>query len=74
MLNKYIIIIVKEVKKLVKRREVIKILTKNGFVLARNGSNHDIYVRANSAEAVPRHREIDNKLFKAICKRNNIKV
>lgn len=59
---------------MVKRREFIKLLTKNGFKLSRNGSNHDIYVRANSVEAIPRHREIDNKLFKAICKRNNIKV
>lgn len=56
-----------------KRNDLIKKLIKNGFILARNGSNHDIYKRGNVTEPVPRHNEIPENLAKSILKRNNIK-
>lgn len=41
-----------------KRRDLIKKLKDAGFVLARNGANHDVYVRGNVTEPIPRHNEI----------------
>lgn len=43
-----------------------------GFVFERHGSNHDIYVRDGVKEAIPRHNEIDERLAKAILKRNGL--
>ncbi len=61
-------------KKDLKRREFIKRLEKLGFVFERHGSNHDIYVRGNEREEVPRHKEINERLANAILRRrdNNI--
>lgn len=46
-----------------KRRDLIKKLTDNGWILKRHGSEHDIYVNPNSIGKqteiqVPRHKEI----------------
>lgn len=48
---------------------LIKRLEKAGFVLKRHGGDHDIYRRENDEEQVPRHREIDERLAKAILRR-----
>ena len=55
-----------------KRTDLIKKLEDGGFVFDRHGSNHDIYVRGNTKETIPRHREIDERLAKAILKRNGL--
>lgn len=55
-----------------KRRDLIKKLKDAGFVLARNGANHDIYVRGNVTEPIPRHNEIPEGLARDILKRNNV--
>jgi len=55
-----------------KRRDLIKKLKDAGFVLVRNGANHDVYVRGNVTEPVPRHSEIPEGLAKSILRRNNI--
>ena len=55
-----------------KRTDLIKKLEDGGFVFDRHGSNHDIYVRGNAKETIPRHREIDERLAKAILKRNGL--
>ena len=52
-----------------KQRELIKRLEKGGFVLKRHGSGHDIYVRGEDEEQVPRHREINEKLAKNILRK-----
>ncbi|MBD5518166.1 MAG: type II toxin-antitoxin system HicA family toxin [Lachnospiraceae bacterium] len=52
-----------------KQRDLIKRLEKAGFVMTRHGGDHDIYRRGNDEEQVPRHREIDERLAKAILKR-----
>lgn len=36
------------------------------FVFERHGNNHDVYVRGTEGEEVPRHKEINGKLAKAI--------
>lgn len=55
-----------------KRADLIKKLEDGGFVFDRHGSNHDIYVRKNIKETIPRHREINERLAKAILKRNGL--
>jgi len=58
-----------------KRREIIKMLEDNGFILKRNGANHDIYWNSLTKKTVPvgRHREIDDDLAKEIFKEAGIK-
>ncbi len=52
-----------------KRRDLIKKLEELGFVLERNGSNHDIYSRGKDKETIPRHNEINERLAKAILRK-----
>ncbi len=56
-----------------KRRDFIKLLERNGWRLKRHGTNHDLYIKGNKRESVPRHREIDEKLAEAIIKRQGLK-
>ena len=51
-----------------KRKELVRFLEKQGCVLLRPGSNHDIYYNpvTNKKQPVPRHIEIDNALAKHI--------
>jgi mRNA interferase HicA len=55
------------------RKDLIKKLRKNGWWLLRSGSKHDIYTNGIKNEPIPRHREIDELLAKAIIKRNGLK-
>lgn len=55
-----------------KRRDLIKRLENKGFVFERHGGNHDIYVRGDNIEQVPRHKEINEMLAKLIIKKWNL--
>lgn len=55
-----------------KQRDLVKKLEDGGFTFERHGSNHDVYVRGNEKEEVPRHKEIDERLAKAILKRRGL--
>ena len=55
-----------------KRRDLIKKLEDGGFVLERHGCDHDIYVRGSEKETIPRHKEIDERLAKAILRRRGL--
>ena len=55
-----------------KRRILIKLLEKGGFTFERHGSNHDVYVRGNEREEIPRHKEISERLAYAILKRRDL--
>lgn len=55
-----------------KQTELIKKLEEAGFVFDRHGSNHDLYVKGNIKETIPRHKEINEVLAKAILKRNGL--
>lgn len=55
-----------------KQRDLIKKLEDGGFVFERHGSNHDVYIRDNEREEIPRHKEIDERLAKAILKRRGL--
>jgi len=56
----------------VKQKELIKKLEDGGFIFERHGHKHDIYVRGIEREEVPRHRDIDERLAKAILKRRGL--
>lgn len=52
-----------------KQRDLIKKLEKAGFQFERHGGNHDVYKRGDDEEQIPRHREINERLAKAILKK-----
>ena len=52
-----------------KRRDLIKKLTDNGWSLARNGASHDIYTNGKTSEPIPRHAEINEITAKSILKK-----
>ena len=58
-----------------KRKELIRQMTRAGCVLLRPGANHDIYQNpaTGQKQPVPRHTEIDNALAKHIRKYLGIK-
>ena len=56
-----------------KRKDFIKLLEKNGWYLKRDGANHDIYTDGTNNEPVPRHKELNEMLVKAIIKRRGLK-
>jgi len=53
-----------------KRKELVRQLTKQGCVLLRRGARHGIYFNPSTGQKqpVPRHIEIDNSLAKHIRK------
>lgn len=55
-----------------KRTELIKKLEEAGFVFYRHGGGHDIYIKGSRKETIPRHREINEILAKAILRRNGL--
>ncbi len=56
-----------------KRTDLIKLLTKNGWYLKRNGGGHDIYTNGKNNESIPRHQEIKENLARSIIKRRGLK-
>lgn len=56
-----------------KRRDLIKLLERNGCYLKRNGGNHDIYTNGVDNEPISRQSEIKEDLAKAIIKRRGLK-
>ena len=52
-----------------KQRDLVKKLEKAGFEFARHGGNHDIYKRGDDEEKIPRHREINERLARAILRK-----
>lgn len=55
-----------------KRMDLVRTLTKAGYFLLRNGSNHDIFSNGIHKIAVPRHREIKERTAKDIMKEAGI--
>ena len=56
-----------------KRKDLIKKLSQNGWYYKRDGGNHEIWTNGKVTEPIPRHNEIPEQLAKAIIKRNNLK-
>lgn len=57
-----------------KQRDLIKKLESLGFQFERHGGNHDIYRRGSESEKIPRHKEINEKLARAILKKWEMEV
>ena len=56
-----------------KRRDLVKLLERNGWYLLRSGSSHDIYTNGTTEEPIARHREIPEPLAKAIIRKRGLK-
>ena len=56
-----------------KKRDLVKLLERNGWKFVRHGGNHDIYTKDSQTEYVPRHPELDEQLARAIIRRRNLK-
>lgn len=52
-----------------KQRELVKKLESIGFVFERHGGNHDIYRRETEIEKIPRHKEVNERLARAILRK-----
>lgn len=52
-----------------KQKDLVKKLKNIGFELERHGGNHDIYRRGDDRETIPRHKEINERLAKAILRK-----
>ncbi len=57
-----------------KQRDLVNKLIAVGFSFERHGGNHDIYRRGADIEKVPRHKEINEKLARAILKKWRIEL
>ena len=49
-----------------KQRILVKKLKQAGFRFYRHGGNHDIYIRGQQQEQIPRHKEVNEALAQAI--------
>lgn len=56
-----------------KRRDLIKLMEKNGWWLKRNGAGHDIYTNGQATETIPRHTEVKENLAQSIIRRHGLK-
>jgi mRNA interferase HicA len=56
-----------------KRADLIRLLTKNGWEFDREGSKHTVYKKDGKIEEIPRHREVNEQLAKSIIRRNSLK-
>ena len=56
-----------------KRRDLIKLLEKNGWYYRRAGGNHDIYTNGVDNEPISRQREIKEAVAQAIIRRRGLK-
>ena len=56
----------------VHRREVVRHLERNGYVLYREGANHSIYYRERVMVPLKRHSNIDNVTANRICRQAGI--
>lgn len=56
-----------------KRKDLVKLLERNGWRLLRHGANHDIYTNGINSETIPRHAEIKEMLAKSIIRRQGLK-
>ena len=54
---------------LIKRLKLEKVLRDLGWKFLRRGGNHDVWTDGERQEAIPRHREINEKLARAILRR-----
>ena len=59
---------------ILKQRDLIRKLENLGFEFERHGGSHDIYRRGSDIEQIPRHKELNENLAKAILKKWEMEV
>jgi mRNA interferase HicA len=52
-----------------RQRDLVNKLKSVGFKFERHGGNHDVYRRGSDIEQVPRHKEINENLARAILRK-----
>lgn len=52
-----------------KKRDLEKKLKEAGWYLKAHGGNHDIWTNGKDIEQIPRHREVNERLAKAIIRK-----
>lgn len=52
-----------------KKKDLEKLLRQKGWEIVRQGGNHEVWSNGESIEPIPRHREINEQLAKAIIKK-----
>lgn len=58
---------------MLKRKDFVRLLKRNGWYLKRNGASHDIYTDGKNIEAVSRQRELKESVVMSIIQRRNLK-
>ena len=56
-----------------KRKDLVRLLEKNGWYLKRPGGNHDIYTNGTHCEPISRQTEIKEPVAQKIIKRRGLK-
>jgi len=56
-----------------KRRDLIKLLEKNGWYFKRSGGSHDIYTNGKDIEPISHQNEIKELVAQKIIKRRGLK-
>lgn len=56
-----------------KQKDLLKLFYNKGWWILREGANHIIVTNGTDIEPVPRHKEINEQLAKAIIKRRGLK-
>lgn len=56
-----------------KRQILLKLFTKAGWRILREGANHTIITNGEFVEPLPRHREINEGLARDLIKKYNLK-
>lgn len=56
-----------------KQKDLIKLFSNHGWWVLREGGSHIIMTNGYEIEPVPRHKEINEQLAKAIIKRRGLK-
>lgn len=56
-----------------KRRDLENLFKDNGWYFLRSGGNHDIYTNGVDKEQIPRHKEVNENLAKALIRKWKLK-
>lgn len=56
-----------------KRQILLKLFTKSGWRILREGANHTILTNGEAVEPLPRHKEINEGLAKDLIRKHNLK-
>ncbi len=56
-----------------KQKDLINLFKRNGWWLVRQGGSHMVFTNGTVNETIPRHKEVNELLAKAIIKRRGLK-